>query len=87
MEIMDSSVETKREFTRRSGFNVGMYPCKNENNFEIKHDLGTTKDFIGGFLLLKAEDLKEAVSIIQTSPIYESNGYAEIREMYGDYML
>lgn len=43
------------------------------------HKVGT--EIIGGFLLLKAESLDEAVGIAETCPIYEFDGYAEVREM------
>ncbi len=42
------------------------------------HEVGT--EIVGGFLLLKAEDLNEATAIAQTCPIYEFDGYAEVRE-------
>ncbi len=35
----------------------------------------------GGYLLIKAKDLEEAVKIIRDCPIYEFDGYAEIREV------
>ena len=38
-------------------------------------------EIVGGFLLLKAENLEEAVSIAASCPIYEFDGYAEVREM------
>lgn len=43
------------------------------------HTVGT--EIVGGFLLLKAEDLEEAAEIAKTCPIYEFDGYAEVREM------
>jgi hypothetical protein len=42
------------------------------------HKVGT--EIVGGFILLNAKDLDEAVFIMQTCPIYEFGGYAEIRE-------
>lgn len=45
------------------------------------HRVGT--EIVGGFLLLKAENLEEAVGIAETCPIYEFDGYAEVREMQG----
>jgi len=45
------------------------------------HKVGT--EIVGGFLLLKAESLEEAVGIAETCPIYEFDGYAEVREMQG----
>lgn len=43
------------------------------------HSVGT--EVVGGFLLLKADSLDEATDIARTCPIYEFNGYAEVREM------
>ena len=48
---------------------------------EGMHKVG--EEIIGGFLLLKAESLDEAVGIAETCPIYEFDGYAEVREMQG----
>ena len=45
------------------------------------HCVGT--EIVGGFLLLKAESLEEAVEIAESCPIYEFDGYAEVREMQG----
>ncbi|MDB5240446.1 MAG: hypothetical protein JWP57_1071 [Spirosoma sp.] len=41
------------------------------------------KEIVGGYLLLKAATLDEAISIIRTCPIFEADGYAEIREIMG----
>lgn len=43
------------------------------------HKVGT--EIVGGFLLLKAESLDEAASIASTCPIFEFEGYAEVREL------
>jgi len=43
------------------------------------HKVGT--EIVGGFLLLKAENLDEAVAITRSCPIFEFDGYAEVREM------
>ena len=45
------------------------------------HRVGT--EIVGGFLVLKAESLDEAVGIAESCPIYEFDGYAEVREMQG----
>ena len=42
------------------------------------HLVGT--EIVGGFLLIKAESLDEASTIIASCPIFESGGYAEVRE-------
>ena len=38
-------------------------------------------EIVGGYLLLNADDFNEAVDIMKTCPIYEFDGYAEIREL------
>lgn len=43
------------------------------------HKVGT--EIVGGFLLIKANDLTEASEMMQSCPIFEFDGYAEIREM------
>jgi hypothetical protein len=43
------------------------------------HRVGT--EIIGGFLLLKADDMDEAAQIAASCPIYEFDGYAEVREL------
>lgn len=43
------------------------------------HKTGT--EIVGGFVLLKADDLQYAIAIMQSCPIFEFDGYAEIREM------
>ncbi|HEY4195075.1 MAG TPA: YciI family protein [Mucilaginibacter sp.] len=42
------------------------------------HKVGT--EIVGGYLLLQAANLNEAVAIVQELPIYEFDGYAEVRE-------
>lgn len=37
-------------------------------------------EIVGGYLLLKAADLSEAKAIMESCPIFEFGGYAEIRE-------
>jgi len=43
------------------------------------HRSGT--EIVGGFLLLKAETLDEAARILRACPIFEFDGYAEVREL------
>ena len=43
------------------------------------HKVGT--EIVGGFLLLKAIDLDEATEITRSCPIFEFDGYAEVREL------
>ena len=43
------------------------------------HTIGT--EIVGGFLLLKADGLDEAVAIARSCPIFEFGGYAEVRGM------
>ncbi len=52
---------------------------KGENATVINdiHKVGT--EIIGGYLLLQATNLDEAVAITRELPIYEFGGYAEVR--------
>ena len=43
------------------------------------HRSGT--EIVGGFLLIKADNLEEATEIASSCPIYEFDGYAEVREL------
>lgn len=43
------------------------------------HQVGS--EIVGGFLLLTADSLDEAVEIARGCPIYEFDGYAEVREL------
>jgi hypothetical protein len=43
------------------------------------HFVGT--EIVGGYILLAAKDLNEAVAIMQTFPVYEADGYVEVREL------
>ncbi|PWS26112.1 hypothetical protein DHW03_15045 [Pedobacter yonginense] len=38
-------------------------------------------EIVGGYLLLNSIDFENAVEIMRTCPIYEFDGYAEIREL------
>ena len=41
------------------------------------HKVGT--EIVGGYLLIQAEDLDDAVEITRELPVYEFDGYAEVR--------
>jgi hypothetical protein len=45
----------------------------------VPHRVGT--ELVGGFLLLNAGTLDEATDIARSCPIFEFDGYAEVREM------
>jgi hypothetical protein len=44
----------------------------------------TGSEIVGGYLLLQAENLDEAVTIAQEIPVFEFEGYLEIRELQVD---
>ena len=46
------------------------------------HKVGT--EIIGGYLLLKAGSLDEAVEIAREIPVFEFDGYLEVRELQVD---
>ena len=37
-------------------------------------------EIIGGYMIIKAKDLDEAVEITKSCPVFETGGYAEVRE-------
>lgn len=37
-------------------------------------------EIVGGYLLLKATDFDEAVALMQTCPVFDADGFVEIRE-------
>jgi len=39
------------------------------------------KEIVGGYLLVKANDLKEATEMAKACPIFEYNGIVEVREI------
>ena len=39
------------------------------------------KEIVGGYLLLKSNDLSQATELIKTCPILERGGFAEVREV------
>lgn len=43
------------------------------------HKVGT--EIVGGYILLQAEDLDEAVAIASGIPVFEVGGYLEVREL------
>jgi hypothetical protein len=62
-----------------SGLTLTGRIIKNGHATEGIYQVGT--EIVGGFLLLKADDLDEATAIAASCPIYEFDGYAEVREM------
>lgn len=43
------------------------------------HKVGT--EIVGGYILLKAKDWDDAIEIMRSFPVYEFDGYVEIREL------
>jgi len=38
------------------------------------------QEIVGGYLLVSANDLDEAISLLKTCPVFEADGFVEIRE-------
>lgn len=38
-------------------------------------------EIVGGYLLMQAADMNEVIAIMRHCPVYERNGFAEIREI------
>ncbi|WP_338869295.1 YciI family protein [Spirosoma sp. SC4-14] len=39
------------------------------------------QEIVGGYLLIRANDLDEATTLLQTCPVFDADGFIEIREM------
>ena len=52
---------------------------KNKEVIDKIHSVGT--EIVGGFLIIKSKDLNEATELIKSCPIFEFDGYAEVREI------
>jgi len=53
-----------------------------DSNGNVRNDIykvGT--EIVGGYLLLKSNDLHQATNLIKTCPILERGGFAEVREV------
>lgn len=64
-----------------SGLTLNGRILKGNGNVVLNEIHKNQTEIIGGFLLLNADDFEEAVTIMQTCPIYEFGGYVEIREL------
>lgn len=52
---------------------------KDAEVFDEIHRVGT--EIVGGYIVIKAGDMDEAVAMMRTFPVYEVDGYVEIREL------
>ena len=53
-----------------------------ETNGNVRNDIYKVgKEIVGGYLLLKSNDLVQATELIRTCPILERGGFAEVREV------
>jgi hypothetical protein len=53
-----------------------------ETNGIVRDDIYKVgKEIVGGYLLLKSNDLVQATELIRTCPILERGGFAEVREV------
>ncbi|HTH54751.1 MAG TPA: hypothetical protein VL728_01815 [Cyclobacteriaceae bacterium] len=53
-----------------------------DTNGKVREDIYKVgKEIVGGYLLLKSNDLRQATEMIKTCPILERGGFAEVREV------
>ncbi|MBK0383470.1 hypothetical protein I5M32_10920 [Pedobacter sp. SD-b] len=64
-----------------SGLTLNGKIIKGDGNIVVNEIYKNGDEIVGGYLLLNATNLDEAVEIMKTCPIYEFGGYAEIREL------
>lgn len=62
-----------------TGTAVGATINTNQHIHNSLYAIGT--EIVGGFIILHAASLEEATDTAQTCPIFEFDGYAEVREM------
>ena len=49
---------------------------------QVRNDIYKVgKEIVGGYLLLKSDDLNQATELIKKCPILERGGFAEVREV------
>jgi len=53
---------------------------KNSGNEVLFSPHQEGEEIIGGYLLINAPDMNDAISMLKECPVYEANGYVEIRE-------
>lgn len=64
-----------------SGLTLDGKMIKGKGDIVINDIHKTGTEIVGGYLLLNATDMNEAVEIMKTCPIYEFDGYVEIRAL------
>lgn len=53
-----------------------------DTNGNVHNDIyKVSKEIVGGYLLLKSNNLRQATELIRTCPILERGGFAEVREV------
>lgn len=71
----------KGKLSGGSGLTLDGRIIKGYGNAVIHEIYKHNNEIVGGYLLLNADDFNEAIDIVKTCPIYEFDGYAEIREL------
>jgi hypothetical protein len=71
----------KGKLSGGSGLTLNGRIIKDHGNAVTDEIYKDKDEIVGGYLLLNAEDFNEAVDIMKACPIYEFDGYAEIREL------
>jgi predicted ester cyclase len=67
------------EATQQSGKSTRQREATQQQITEGPYKTGT--EIVGGFLLINAANLEEATAITQTCPIFDFDGFAEVREI------
>jgi hypothetical protein len=71
----------KGKLSGGSGLTLNGRIIKGNGNIVTDEIYKNHNEIVGGYLLLNADDFNEAVDIMKSCPIYEFDGYAEIREL------
>jgi len=60
---------------------VGSAKTVRSKTFVTDGPYAEIKEFISGFMMLKAESIDEAVEFAKSNPIFEMGGFVEVREV------
>lgn len=71
----------KGTLDRGSGLTLNGRLVMDKGNTVVDGIYQNGTEIIGGYLLLNATDLDDAASIVKTCPVFDFDGYAEIREL------
>lgn len=74
-------LQQQGKLTGGGGLSVEGRVVKGNDKQTVEGAYYTGTEFVGGFLFVKASNLEEAAELVKGCPIFEADGFAEIREL------